>query len=102
MILDLTISIFSAKCNSGFPHSRDCGAFCRNIAKENLPPPTSYQHRLLPRPSFLLPEGPVLTDYILDLLCISQFEIWAFLPQLASCNFKRCVWSSFLEEISIW
>ena len=32
-IIDLTISLFSAKCNPGFPYSRDCGAFCRKIAK---------------------------------------------------------------------
>lgn len=33
MILDSTISIFSAKCNTGFPYSRGCGASCRKPAK---------------------------------------------------------------------
>lgn len=52
-IVDSTISIFSAKCNTGFPSSRDCGASCRNWAKDSpsrlpgpgLPGPASSPRR---------------------------------------------------------
>lgn len=52
-------------------------------------------------PAFLLPAGPLLTIYILNPVRASKFEIRAFLPQLASCNFlKVCSMAPFWRKLA--
>lgn len=98
MILDSTISIFSAKCNTGFPYSRGCGASCRKPAKYS---PSQLPGTGFPGACVLFPSRSSLSHLrIME----PQVQVRNRGISASTCQMhcRRCAPCAFLGEISIW